>query len=103
MHRLISMFLALFYPVENAQEVYRVRAPKIQKPSGWYVQHKGYSGDCLIWWRKGRAGYTLDLDQAMVVSEEESKAICRSRPDEDIAWSKEFIDETTEGSAKTKA
>lgn len=43
----------------------------------YYIQNVGFCGDCLRWWRKGRNGYTLNLDEAMRVTKKEAMAICR--------------------------
>lgn len=58
----------------------------------FYIQHRGFSGDCLLWWRKERAGYTMDLDDALQVPMAEAESICRSRPTEDIKWQVSLID-----------
>lgn len=59
----------------------------------YYIQHRGYCGNCLSWWRPNGQGYTLDLNQAWKVTPEEAKRICQSRPHEDIMWPAEMIDD----------
>jgi hypothetical protein len=59
----------------------------------YYIQHTGFCGNCLLWWRDGGHGYTSDLDDAWKVGEEQAKSICRSRPSEDIAWPVDFVDD----------
>lgn len=37
----------------------------------FYIQRcaSGYVGNCILWWRKGGAGYTTNLDDAEVFDE----------------------------------
>jgi len=58
----------------------------------FYIQNRGFCGDCLRWWKADRCGYTLNLDQAWKGPQEEAAEICRSRPQEDIAWPVLLID-----------
>jgi hypothetical protein len=58
----------------------------------YYIQHRGFCGDCLLWWRIGRCGYTVDLNQALKVTEEEAANICRSRPNEDFMRLASMVD-----------
>jgi hypothetical protein len=52
----------------------------------YYIQNRGYCGNCLRWWKDGGHGYTSNLDEAWKVSKERAEEICRSRPEEDIPW-----------------
>ena len=58
----------------------------------YYLQVKGYSGNSLLWWCKGRHGYTTDISKAHVFTKEEAFAQARVRPTEDFPWRKEYID-----------
>ena len=58
----------------------------------FYIQNKGFCGDCLKWWRTDGHGYTLDLDQAWQVTAEKAASICHDRPKEDRAWPCKLID-----------
>lgn len=58
----------------------------------YYLQVRGFAGNSLIWWRKGRCGYTADIQQAHVFTEAEAFAQQRCRPDEDSPWRKDYID-----------
>ena len=51
----------------------------------YYIQSRGFCGDCLLWWRDGGHGYTTDLNQAWKVTREQAEGICSSRV-EDTAW-----------------
>jgi len=51
----------------------------------YYIQHKGFCGNSLFWWRTGGHGYTSNLDEAWKVTKEEAEEICRVRRGEDIA------------------
>lgn len=50
----------------------------------FYIQNRGYCGNCMFWWRADGKGYTLDLDQAWKVTKEQSGKLCR--PGIDRAW-----------------
>jgi hypothetical protein len=52
----------------------------------YYIQHKGYVGNCLQWWKVNRCGYTCDLLKAWKVRKTKAEEICAVRPDEDIPW-----------------
>jgi hypothetical protein len=52
----------------------------------YYVQNKGYVGNCLLWWREAGCGYTCNLDEAGIFTRSEAESICKDRPTEDIAW-----------------
>ena len=59
----------------------------------FYIQNKGYCGNCLIWWRRGGHGYTCNLDDAWKVSRKKADEICRVRETgEDVAWPADVID-----------
>ena len=58
----------------------------------YYIQNRGYCGNCLRWWKDGGHGYTSNLDEAWKLSRERAEYICRSRPDEDIAWPVSKVD-----------
>ena len=52
-------------------------------PALYYIQHKGYCGNCLFWWKPDGSGYTCNLDEAWKVTLEKAKEICRDRPSYD--------------------
>jgi len=58
----------------------------------YYLQCRGFNGDSLLWWRKGRNGYTTDLRKAHVFTKEEAFAQARCRPTEDFPWRKDYVD-----------
>lgn len=54
----------------------------------YYLQDaRSYCGDIMIWWRIGGKGYTTDLDQAQVFTEDELK----SKRETDIPWEHSLI------------
>jgi hypothetical protein len=57
----------------------------------FYLQHKGYCGNCLLWWKHNNCGYTCNIKEAKVFSEEEADAKCR-QSDLLKKWDKEYID-----------
>lgn len=59
----------------------------------YYLQVRGYAGNSLLWWRKGRCGYTADIKQAEVFTREAAFAQAKMRPTEDFPWRKDYIDE----------
>ena len=59
----------------------------------YYIRNEGYLGNALMWWRKG-GGYTCDINQAEMFTEEEAKKKCQ-RP-EDSAYNFKYIDQLTE-------
>ena len=52
----------------------------------YYIQNKGYVGNCLLWWREGGHGYTCNLDEAWRVDEAKAREITAVRRGEDVAW-----------------
>lgn len=58
----------------------------------YYIQHKGFQGNCLTWWRAGGCGYTCNLNEAGKFPAGEAKRIERGRPTEDTAWPCQLID-----------
>ncbi len=50
----------------------------------YYIQNRGFCGDCLLWHKEGGHGYTMDLDQAWKVTKAEAERICAHRPHEDF-------------------
>ena len=39
----------------------------------YYIHNKrkGYVGNCMVWWRKGHHGYTCNIDDAHIFTEDE--------------------------------
>jgi hypothetical protein len=58
----------------------------------YYLQVKGFLGDSLLWWKKGKHGYTADIQQAEVWTRDAAFAQHRVRPDTDFPWRKDYID-----------
>ncbi|KFC19340.1 hypothetical protein [Chryseobacterium sp. FH1] len=60
----------------------------------YYIQNKdaGYLGNAIYFWRKGNCGYTADLNESQIFSEEEAKSICNGNPSKNKAWPVEYID-----------
>jgi len=48
-------------------------------------------GNCLLWWGKGRSGYTCNLDNAHLFTESEAYSQHKSRAS-DIPYPKDLID-----------
>ena len=60
----------------------------------YYVQdNRQYVGNCVLWWAKGRNGYTCDLDKAHVFDQGEMERLCGSSDRAtDVAWPKDEMD-----------
>lgn len=60
----------------------------------YYIQNTkaGYLGNAILFWAKGRNGYTADLNQSEQFEEEEAKKICIGNPDKNKAWPVDYID-----------
>ncbi len=61
-------------------------------PPLYYIQHRGFQGNCLIWWADGGHGYTCNLDEAWMLPLKKAKEVCRSRPAEDIPRAIDEVD-----------
>lgn len=68
----------------------------------YYLQVHGYSGNSLLWWKKGRCGYTTDVRNAEVFTREQAFAQAEVRPDEDTPWRKDYIDSRVEHSVNSE-
>lgn len=52
----------------------------------YYIQDtRSYIGNCVVWWRAGGRGYTTDLDDAGLYTQQEALAQHRSR-ETDVPW-----------------
>lgn len=60
----------------------------------YYIQNKnaGYLGNAILFWQKGRCGYTPNLDNSEIFTEEEAQEICNGNPDKNKAWPVDYID-----------
>ena len=54
-------------------------------------------GNCMLFWRKDRKGYTTNLDEAHIFTREEAQAQQRCR-ETDIPWPKKLLDSMSERS-----
>ena len=62
------------------------------QPTLYYIQNKGYCGNCLQWWCIDGKGYTLNLDAAWRNTKKKAESICRDRPHQDIMWPVDEVD-----------
>ena len=60
----------------------------------FYIRTSGYIGNSFIWWAEKSAGYTPDLNRAAKFTRDEAEAICRTRPEQDIAYLCEEVDKS---------
>lgn len=56
----------------------------------YYVRNEGYLGNALIWWAKGRNGYTCDINNAHKFTREEAEQVCKR--EQDTAYECDYID-----------
>lgn len=63
----------------------------------YYVERKasGYVGNCLLWWRKGGQGYTCNIDDAEVFTENNPYFASIAKDGKYRVWEKEYIDSVT--------
>ena len=52
-------------------------------------------GNCMLFWRKDRKGYTTNLDEAHIFTREEAQAQQRCR-ETDIPWPKKMLDKVAQ-------
>lgn len=57
--------------VIDMSELIKAHAPKT------YVIMNGWVGNCMCFWRKGKAGYTINFDDAHQFTLEEATKTCR--------------------------
>ena len=60
----------------------------------YYIQNTnaGYLGNAIIFWAKGRNGYTADLNNSHKFTEEDAEKICKGNPEKNKAWAVDYID-----------
>lgn len=62
----------------------------------YFIQCKShYAYDYILWWRPERRGYTHDLSQAGLYTEEQAVSICKTRGEE-VAWPAELVRQRTD-------
>lgn len=54
----------------------------------YYVQERGFVGDCALWWGKNRRGYVTDLSEAGLYTEEEVRQMRKT----DVGWPQELVE-----------
>lgn len=58
---------------------------------GFYIQDsRQMVGNCMLFWRPNRSGYTTDIDEAGVYTREEAYSQHKSR-DTDVPWTVAYI------------
>jgi hypothetical protein len=66
-------------------------AGKEERPVMYYIQDtRNYVGNCMLFWRKNHSGYTPNINEAGLYTEEQARRICRNRST-DIAWKEDYI------------
>lgn len=70
--------------------------PNTQIEILYYIRHKGFCGNCWLWWAEGGHGYTSNLDKAWRVNAEKARELWKSREDEDTPYLVSYINELSE-------
>lgn len=61
----------------------------------WYLQdRRSYVGNDMVFWAKGKSGYTTNVHEAHIFTEEEAFSQHRTR-NSDVPWPKAYIDSKT--------
>jgi hypothetical protein len=69
-----------------------VNAPLSDEQQLYYLQDsRQFVGNCMLWWRKGGAGYCCDLAEAGLFTKEEAYRQHAMR-ETDVPWPKAYID-----------
>lgn len=58
----------------------------------YYIRTKGFVGNCLLFWRPKREGYTCNLDEAGKYEELEAREICKVRKGQDTMYPCHLVD-----------
>ena len=61
----------------------------------YLIQKRGYVGNSLLWWRKGNAGYTTNIDEAQTFTQDEAEKIEETSRDK-IAHPKKIVFDAAE-------
>jgi hypothetical protein len=61
----------------------------------YYIQ-SGWDGNAMLWWRPDAKGYTSNIEEAGRYPAERMLSIINNRPDVEVAWECEYIDNTPE-------
>lgn len=59
----------------------------------YYIENRdsGFLGNSIMFWAKGRNGYTAKLEKAEKFSFDEAKKICKGNPTKNKAWEVDYI------------
>jgi len=77
---------------ELRRTVMLVAASSTAEVDEWYLQDSRVCvGNCMLWWRKDCSGYTVDLQEALVLTREEALERHADRAT-DVPWRRSYID-----------
>ncbi len=63
----------------------------------FYVQDtRQYVGTCMLWWEEGSCGYTYNLSEAKVFTQDEIDKMYSIKEGTKRAWPQEYIDKRVE-------
>lgn len=98
--RLIPMAIDCCYMFDFCEKMVLCR-PKIVselfKKDMFYIQNvdAGYVGNAIMFWKKGNAGYTANIDDSQMFTEAEARTICINNTAKNKAWSVDYINHNT--------
>ena len=58
----------------------------------YYIQHVGFAGDDILFWKPEQCGYTVNLDAAGRYTKEEAESIVQMRPGHDFMFPCQAVD-----------
>lgn len=89
-----GVFTKLVCPKCGEESFYLLREAPEKKPELFYIQNidAGFLGNAIMFWRKGRCGYTANLDNSEIFTEDDAAKICRGNPSKNKAWPVKYID-----------
>lgn len=87
-------FTKLVCPKCGEESFYALKEMPEKEPELFYIQNRdaGFLGNAIMFHRKGSCGYTADLDNSEIFTEEEASKICKGDPSKHKAWPVEYID-----------
>lgn len=58
----------------------------------YYIWNKGhFEGNCVIFWKQNKCGYTVNLVEAGLWDKDEAFDICKTRPAEDVPLKEHLV------------
>lgn len=71
---------------------YAKKLLKIAPEDKMYYIQNGYVGNAISWWAENSNGYTCNFKKAQKYTRQQAKHIISNRPNKDMAWDADYID-----------